>query len=122
MLPSLDLRDDVVDVLRRVPAVLAAMIVPHEHRTSTQRQGTRVGHGNISAKTHDRRDVDLGLSGVPRLAEVCHGIGRAAHHEHHTASSRYHRERLVAGIEHERSCHGRKRTKAILTCGRPLDP
>ncbi len=107
VLPPLNLRDDVIDVLSTPTAVLAPMIVTEEDGSSRDRHRSLIRYGHVSAETNHRWHSEGHGLCVPRAVAACNEIGALAVEQHDGASSRHHRQWLVARVEDQRSHHDR---------------
>ena len=96
-------RHDVVDVLGRPVAVLAAVAVAGEHGPARQRDAVAVRHPHEVNEADHRRHRDVGALGAELGAVARDDLGLLLQHEHDRPAHRHDAQRLEAGVEQQRS-------------------
>ena len=110
-----------VDVLGRRPAVLTAVPVTDEDGPPGQRRPGPEGHADEVDEPDDGRHGEGHALGVQLLVAMLQHLGLLLQHEDHSPAHRHDTERLVGGVEHQRSPQappssstGRRRTQGLV--------
>lgn len=101
MLAALDLRHDMIDVLRVPATVLAYMLIPEEDRPSRDGNRSSMRNRDVALESDDGRygeSLDLGM---PCPLRIGNHHGALTEQEHKSPSGRHDRERLVRGVEYQ---------------------